>query len=238
MKTAAQSFVAAMEAQKDENRIPGAMRFFKTAKGQYGEGDLFWGLSVPTQQKIGKEYKSLLDLKDLEELIRHPVHEIRLTTLYIMVLRYRSCKEDAGRQELVELYLRSLQYINNWDLVDSSAAYILGAWYLDRDHTPLLEMAKSDHLWTQRVSIIATHFFIRNGRYDTTLKIAKILLHHKHDLIHKAVGWMLREIGNKDLQTERKFLDRYYQEMPRTMLRYAIEKFEEPLRQDYLKGRV
>ncbi len=231
-------FISAMEAMKNEHRIPGAMRFFKTGKGEYGEGDSFWGLNIPTQQKIGKEFKDLLELEDLDGLLGHPVHEIRLNTLYVMVLKYRKSKDEAVHKQIVELYLRHLQHVNNWDLVDSSAASILGAWYLDKDHAPLLAMAKSDHLWTQRIAIIATHYFIRNGIYGTTLEISKILLHHQHDLIHKAVGWMLREIGNRDLKTETDFLNQYYHEMPRTMLRYAIEKFDEPLRLDYLKGRV
>jgi len=156
----------------------------------------------------------------------------------MLVLKYQKEKDENKKQEFVDTYIRNLERINNWDLVDSSAHLILGPYLMDRDKSLLYDFAKSDNLWVQRVSIIATFHFIRNGKYDDALRISEMLLNHKHDLIHKAVGWMVREIGNRDFDVEYNFLLKHYKSMPRTMLRYAIEKFPEELRQRFLKGKV
>jgi 3-methyladenine DNA glycosylase AlkD len=211
-------------------------KFFQAYSGGYGEGDKFWGITVPVQRSIAKKYYKLLSLEEMAVLIRHEVHEVRLTTLMMLVYRFEKSKDE--REAIARIYLDNLDYINNWDLVDSSAHYILGAWLLDKPHTILFELAKSDHLWKQRIAVISTYHFIRKGQYDTTLQLAELLLHHKHDLIHKAVGWMLRELGNRDYATEYAFLKQHYHTMPRTMLRYAMEKFDEDVRQDFLKGRI
>ncbi len=231
-------FLNEMFACKNDAKIPGALRFFKTGKGEYGESDEFWGLSVPQQRNISKKFYHLLSLDDLEQLIRHGVHEVRLTTIMMLVYKYQKCRDDVQKEQIVKLYSRNMEYVNNWDLVDSSAHLILGDWYLNRSFDDLFVLAKSGHLWKQRIAVIATFTFIRAGIYEPTLMLAEQLLSHKHDLIHKAVGWMLREIGNRDYQTEYDFLVLHYKNMPRTMLRYAIEKFDENIRQDFLKGRI
>jgi 3-methyladenine DNA glycosylase AlkD len=210
--------------------------FFKTSKGEYGEGDKFAGLKVPTQRKLAKEFKHLL-LSDLKKLLSSPIHEERLISLFILVDQY-SVSDEKGKKEIFNFYLENRKGINNWDLVDLSAPKIVGKHLVDKDKSILLEFANSTELWEKRIAILSTQLFIKNGIYDTTIQIAEILLNDKHDLIHKAVGWMLREIGNKDLKTEEDFLKRYYKKMPRTMLRYAIEKFPESKRKKYLEGKI
>ncbi|PKN71945.1 MAG: DNA alkylation repair protein [Candidatus Cloacimonetes bacterium HGW-Cloacimonetes-3] len=231
-------FIHSLQSRGNLGSADSHAKFFKSYPGGYGEGDKFWGISVPTQRSIGKHYYRLLSLEDMSELIHHEVHEVRLTTLMMLVSRFEKSKDEKEKEAIAKLYLDNLEYVNNWDLVDSSAHHILGAWLLDKPHTLLFELAKSDHLWKQRVAMISCYHFIRKNRYATTLELAELLLHHKHDLIHKAVGWMLREIGNRDYATEYTFLKQHYHTMPRTMLRYAIEKFDEDVRQDFLKGRV
>ncbi len=215
-------------------------RFFKTGAGEYGEGDQFIGVPLPVQRQIAKKYRDL-PADELARLLTSKIHEHRQTALLIMVESYKLKKSsEQRRNELVQLYLDHLDYVNNWDLVDCSAHYILGPWMLQEPEQKqlLYRLAESDNLWKQRVAIMTTFAFIRAGEYEDTLKIADILLDHEHDLIHKAVGWMLREVGNRNRQVEEEFLRSRYRDMPRTMLRYAIEKFPEELRQDYLKGRV
>lgn len=230
------AFLQAMQTHEDKEKALGSQRYFRTGPGEYGEGDIFWGLSVPIQRSISKEYYTKLSLADLGSLIKHEVHEVRLTTVMMLVLKYQHAETDEAKVEVVDLFLDSMAYINNWDLVDSSAHLILGDWLLEKDWSILKELAATDHLWTQRIAMIATLAFIRKGVYQPSLEIADILMDHKHDLIHKAVGWMLREVGNSDYQTEYGFLLPRYKTMPRTMLRYAIEKFDEPVRQAFLKG--
>ena len=236
MTKTAQDFIQALETLKNPASATSHAKFFQAYPGGYGEGDVFWGLTVPAQRNIGKRFFKVLSLDDLEQLIRHPVHEVRLTTLMLMVLRYQ--KISSERESLANIYLDNLEYVNNWDLVDSSAAYILGFWFWGKSPAPLFEMAKSKHLWTQRIAVLSSYHFIKLGSYENTLLLAELLLPHKHDLIHKAVGWMLREIVNRDYKTEYSFLAKHYHSMPRTMLRYAIEKYEEGIRQDFLKGRI
>ena len=220
--------------------IPGKakdlMRFFKTGPGEYGEGDIFIGVTVPEQRRIArKHYKDTVP-EELEKLLRDPCHECRLTALFILRLKYEKEKSATKKEELVKLYLNNLDYINNWDLVDSSAPYILGPYLYSSDSTLLFELAESGELWRQRVAVLTTAYFIKHGRFDETFELAEILLEHPHDLIHKAVGWMLREVGNRDLDCELEFLKKHHNKMPRTMLRYAIEKFEPALRKNILSG--
>jgi 3-methyladenine DNA glycosylase AlkD len=211
-------------------------RFFKTGPGEYGEGDVFIGVKVPDLRKVAKDFRDMA-IKDVIVLLESAVHEERLLALLILVSKYAKGNEIA-KKEIYKLYLKKTKFINNWDLVDVTAHHIVGDYLMNKNKDPLFSLARSEDLWERRIAIIATFYFIRNERYEETLKIAKTLLDDKEDLIHKAVGWMLREVGKKDMATEETFLKQHYKEMPRTMLRYAIEKFPEPKRQKYLKGRV
>ncbi len=231
-------FLSEMEDLRNPDKIEHSLRFFKTGPGEYGEGDVFWGLSVPQQQSMAKKWCRLLDNEALAALLRHPVHEVRLTTLLMLVARYRWSRTDKDAQTIVNLYLDGLDYVNNWDLVDSSAPQILGDWCLKHGWESLIAMAKRDHLWTQRVAMLATLAMIRVGDHQPALTIADILKDHPHDLIHKAVGWMLREVGNRDQATEINWLLPRYKKLPRTLLRYAIEKFPTPLRLDFMQGKA
>lgn len=208
--------------------------FFKTDEGQYGEGDLFLGITVPQQRSIAKSFKEL-PLTEIETLLHEPFHECRLTALIILVNRFKKTKTDADRKLIVDLYLRNTAYINNWDLVDLSACYILGEYLLDKDRSLIYRLAESDSLWEQRIAVLTTFTFIRNEDFADNLLIAEMLLNHKHDLMHKAIGWMLREIGKRNKSVLVDFLMQYSMQMPRTMLRYAIEKFPEEERQYFLK---
>jgi len=211
-----------------------SQRFFKTGKGEYGEGDLFLGIRVPINRQAVKKFK-IVPLPTLKRLLKSKFHEIRLFALLSLVYQY----EKTDQQETVfKIYLSKTKYINNWDLVDTSAPNIAGDYLQDRDRSILYKLAESDSLWERRIAILATFKFIRNGEFKDTLLISKILLNDEEDLIHKAAGWMLREVGNRDQQTEEKFLLKHYKNMPRTMLRYAIEKFKEEKRQGYLKGKL
>lgn len=210
-------------------------RYFKSGPGEYGEGDIFMGVDTPSQRSVAKKYFKEISLKESIELLKSKIHEERATALMILVLKYEKGDE---KEKIYNLYLKNTKYINNWDLVDTSAEDIVGAFLFKKSKAPLTKLAKSKDLWEKRISIIATFRFIKENKFSETLRIAKILLNDEHDLIHKAVGWMLREVGNRDLPTEEKFLKQYYKTMPRTMLRYAIEKFPEPKRQRYLKGLV
>ena len=210
--------------------------FFKTGEGEYGEGDVFVGLKVPTQRKLAREFRDLT-LSDLKSLLNSHIHEERLISLFVLIHKYDKGSEK-DKSNIFLFYLKNIKGVNNWDLVDLSAPNIVGRYLLEKEINLLDKFAKSDNLWKRRIAILSTHEFIKNYKYDTTLKIARILLNDKHDLIHKAVGWMLREIGKRDLKTEEKFLKVYYKRMPRTMLRYAIEKFPEAKRKKYLHGKI
>lgn len=223
----------------DPQKAKDLMRFFKTGKGEYGEGDVFLGVKVPQQRQISKKYYKEASLSDLEQLLSSPFHEGRLTGVFILVEQYKKAKAFEEKEALVNFYINNLQGINNWDLVDSSAPYILSDYLgQKKEFSMLKELAKSSNLWKQRVGIMGTMGFIKINWFEPTFEIADMLLNHPHDLIHKAVGWMLREVGNININAEEDFLKERYKSMPRTMLRYAIEKFPEEKRQDYLKGRI
>ena len=209
-------------------------KFFRTGKGEYGEGDKFIGVTVPNQRKLAKKFRDI-DFKELQKLINSPVHEHRLVSLFILVLKYEK-GDNKQKKAVVAFYLNNLNGVNNWDLVDSSAHKILGPWLLDKDRGMLYEYARSGHLWLQRISIITTLHFIRNNQLDDTYLISEILLGHDHYLIHKAVGWMLREAGKKDVIRLIEFLEDHYSVIPRTTLRYSIEKFDKKRRKKILDG--
>ena len=209
-------------------------RFFKTGKGEYGEGDIFLGIKVPEQRKIAKKYPDL-SLKEIQELLLSKIHENRLTSLFVLIEQYKK-SDEKGKKEIFGFYLKNTKNINNWDLVDLSAPKIVGDYLLDKNRSILYKLAKSKSLWERRISILSTAAFIWNNEYKDTLKISGILLNDKHDLIHKGVGWMLREVGKRVSQEkEEEFLRKHYKKMPRTMLRYAIERFSEKKRKFYMK---
>ena len=224
---------AALQAVANPEKAAFFPRFFKTGPGQYGEGDRFLGVTVPQQRVLARRFQTLA-LPEIAKLLDDPLHECRLTGLLILVDQFRR-GDEAQRRELADFYCRCLPRINNWDLVDSSAPYILGAFLADKDRSCLDELADSGDLWRQRVAIVATFHFIRQNEFADTLRIAQRLLRHEHDLIHKAVGWMLREVGKRDVATLERFLDCHAHQMPRTMLRYAIERLPEGQRQRYLR---
>lgn len=228
--------VADMKALADPERAAHSQKFFRTGSGQYGAGDRFLGIRVPQVREVAAQYRDL-DLQDVERLLGNPFHEIRLLSLVILVMQFK--KGDAGRQKAIfDLYMRNRQRINNWDLVDVSAPTIVGGWLKTRSRKMLYKLARSSALWDRRISVLATFRFIRDDEFTEALAIAEILSQDKADLVHKAVGWMLREIGNRNRSAEEEFLMRHYKKMPRTMLRYAVEKFPESLRQRYLQGKV
>jgi 3-methyladenine DNA glycosylase AlkD len=206
--------------------------FFKTGKGQYGEGDLFLGIPVPEQRKVAKKYTNL-SLNDLQELLKSKIHEHRFTALVILISKYRKA-EKSGKEKIYWFYLKNTKYINNWDLVDLSAPKIVGDHLVDHDRFILYKLAKSNNLWERRIAILSTFKFISNNDFEDAISISELLLHDKHDLIHKAVGWALREIGKRNQEVEERFLIKYCTQMPRTMLRYAIERFNEKKRKFYL----
>lgn len=213
-----------------------SQRFFKTAKGEYGEGDQFLGIRVPALRQLAKQYKTLT-LGEISNLLKSAYHEERLCALFLLIQKFTKAKEK-DRSEIYELYLNNTKYINSWDLVDSSAYQIIGAYLYDKNKSPLYTLSRSKDLWERRISIISTFYFIKNNQFDDALEISKQLLIDKEDLIHKAVGWMLREVGNREIEIEKTFLLSHYSKMPRTMLRYAIEKFPEKEREKYLCGTI
>jgi len=210
--------------------------FFKTGPGEYGEGDVFVGIRVPVLRKLAREHDGL-PLDEAAELLRSPVHEERLLALLVLVRQHQRGTAER-RREIHDLYLAHTRFINNWDLVDTSAEHVVGAHLWEGDRSLLDRLARSESLWERRIAIIATFHFIRRGDFGDTLRIAETLLDDRHDLIHKAVGWMLREVGKRDQPAEEAFLRAHHPRMPRTMLRYAIERFPEPLRRSYLRGDV
>lgn len=226
-----------MLSRRDPSQVEGLSRFFKTGPGQYGEGDKFLGIKVPVTREVVKACWKTIGFAELEECIASEYHEIRLAALLTLVAIFEHARKDSSLQEqCIGFYLSHTRYINNWDLVDLSCYNLLGAWLLDKDRALLYELAKGGKtIWEQRIGIVSTMTFIRHGQLDDTFALADILLHHPHDLIHKAVGWLLREAGKRDNGALISFLDSRYKTMPRTMLRYAIEKFPERERKRYLE---
>ena len=214
-----------------------SLRFFKTDKGEYGHGDLFLGVRAPQIRLIAKKHIDI-SITDMKTLIQSKYHEERFLGLIILVNKYAKTKDKKNRNQLYKIYVSSFKYINNWNLVDVTCPHVTGKHLIDKDRTILYKWAKSEDLWTKRIAMVSTFSFIRKNDLEDTFKIAEILLHDEHDLIHKAVGWMLREAGKRDIKKEETFLKKYYKTMPRTMLRYSIEKFPESKRQKYLKGTI
>jgi 3-methyladenine DNA glycosylase AlkD len=213
-----------------------SQRFFKTGSGEYGEGDLFRGIRVPVLKRVAKEYQTLA-LPEIIKLLHSSYHEDRLVAILILNDRFLR-GDDAIRKTIYDLYLSNTRFINSWDLVDVSAPQIVGGFLWEEDRKVLARLARSGLLWERRIAILATFHFIRRGEMSDTFKIARMLLSDQEDLIHKAVGWMLREVGKRNLRSEEEFLKRHHRRMPRTMLRYAIERFPERKRQRYLNGTV
>lgn len=220
----------------DAQRATRLQQYFKTGKGEYGAGDCFLGIQVPELRKAARLFRELA-LSEIAQLLSSPYHEARLLALFILVQRFTKANMET-REAIFQMYMANTRYINNWDLVDSSAPRIVGGWLEDKDRSLLYQLVKSPRLWERRIAIMATSWFIQCGDYGDTLALAQQLLHDPEDLIHKATGWMLREIGKRDLAAEEAFLKQHYQAMPRTMLRYAIEKFSQPHRQAYLHGTI
>lgn len=211
-------------------------RFFKTGPGEYGEGDVFIGVKVPQIRTVAKKFKDV-GLQVVIDLLKSRIHEERLASLLILVSKYNEA-DDSEKKTIYELYLKNTQYINNWDLVDMSAEHIVGAFLKDKNKKPIYDLAKSKVIWERRIAVLSTFHYIKNNMFKNTLRVVEELLSDEEDLIHKAIGWMLREIGKRDLDTEEKFLRKHYKKLPRTTLRYAIERFPESKRQTYLKGTI
>ena len=214
--------------------------FFKTGKGEYAEGDQFIGVVVPDSRKLVKEYWQKAELSDVQEILKSEFHEMRLVALLILVNKFEKSKDKTEQKKLVDFYLKNTKYINNWDLVDLSCYKLLGRYCFENQKDDILrELSYSDNMWEKRIAIVATMHHIKKGKsFDLTQELVLNNLNHPHDLMHKANGWLLREIGNKDEEVLLDFLKINYQKMPRTTLRYAIEKLDEDLRQDFLKGRI
>ena len=224
----------AMTAKADATQVAGLSRFFKTGPGQYGEGDKFLGIKVPVTREVVKACWKETSWEDLEECVTSEYHELRLAALLTLVELFKHNKKQ--QQECIDFYLAHTAYINNWDLVDLSCYPLLGVWLLDKDRAILYDLARNGKtIWEQRIGMVSTMTFIRNGQLEDTFAIADILLNHPHDLIHKAVGWLLREAGKRDKEALENYLQPRYKKMPRTMLRYAIEKFPEAERKQYLQ---
>jgi len=223
-----------LQASHNEEKARVLQRFFKTAPGQYGEGDVFLGITVPTLRKLAAQYQGIA-LESVLGLIRHQYHEARLLALVLLIQRFQK-SDPTVKQMIFDAYLANTRFINNWDLVDLSAPHIVGAYLADKNRDILSKLAISKQLWERRIAVVATFHFIRKGNFRSTLDISDLLLHDREDLIRKAVGWMLREVGKRDQALLEVWLKSRYRHMPRTMLRYAIEKFTPPKRQDYLHG--
>lgn len=233
MSTCAEKIISHLRKLGNRRIATHSLRFFKTGKGEYGEGDIFLGIRVPILRKCVKEYPNI-GLKDAEKLLTSPLHEARLFALLILVREYATGKNK--KDAVYRCYLANTKHINNWDIVDCSAEHIVGAHLFNKDRTPLYKLARSKSLWERRIAIVSTFHFIRKNDFTDTLAIAGLLINDREDLIHKAVGWMLREVGKRDVKALEKFLAKHYKRMPRTMLRYAIEKFPKTKRLAYLSG--
>lgn len=238
-----QSIVSEIKTALQELSIPGKAEimqtFFKTGKGEYGEGDVFIGVTVPDQRSVAKEFYNKISLEELSELLSSEIHEHRLTALLMLVYKFEKTKDKIQQKEIVDFYLTHTKYINNWDLVDTSCYKILGRYCFENQNSKLLEkLSNSKNMWEMRMAIVGTMHHIKKGQFGLTKKFALKNLKHPHDLMHKANGWLLREMGKINEIELLDFLNLHYKEMPRTCLRYAIEKLEEEVRQNYLKGRI
>ena len=219
--------------KNDENALH-LSRFFKTKKGQYGEGDLFLGINVPTARLLAKKHCNSISFEEIETLLKNPYHEVRMVSLFLLISLYEKSPIET-KQKIFELYLNNVNYINNWDLVDLSAPKLAGNFvYENKNFESLRNLANSNHLWSNRIAVVATHYFIKRNHFDLILEFSEKFLTHKHDLMHKAVGWMLREMGKIDETPLNEFLDKHHRIMPRTMLRYSIEKFPKEKREYYM----
>lgn len=236
MKMSLKKLKKDLTKHSDKKKAKLLQRFFKTGPGEYAEGDVFIGINAPTLRAFSKQYEGL-SFNGVLQLLKSPIHEERVLSLLILILKYRKARL-LEKKKIYQIYLGHTKYINNWDLVDITAKQIIGAFLQDKNRAPLYKLARSRSLWERRIAVVSTFYFIGNNDFEDSLKIAKILIGDPHDLIHKAVGWMLREVGKRDRAIEEEFLKKYYTVMPRTMLRYALEKFPESKRQAYLKGRV
>jgi len=234
--TLIKEIVKALRETQDVERARHCQKFFKTAKGEYGEGDVFLGVRVPELRKLAKIYRHI-SMNEISHFLKSKYHEERQFALFVLVNQFKK-SDDKTKESIFQLYVNHTHYINNWDLVDASAHEIVGGYLFDKDRDILYELARSNNLWERRIAIIATFFFVKKNDFNDTLKISEQLLPDTHDLIHKAVGWMLREIGKRDLETETTFLKTNYLDIPRTTLRYAIEKFSPKKRQQYLSGKI
>lgn len=222
-----------VKALSDAKRAEVLKRFFKTGKGEYGEGDIFVGLTVPQSRQIARSYKNL-PFSEIKKLLKSKVHEERLIALLILIQNFQK-GDKKTKAKIYDFYLSSTRYVNNWDLVDLTASKIVGEYLLDKEKRELFKLAKSKNIWERRIAIIATFAFIKRGSLEPTFEIAKLLLEDQHDLMHKAVGWMLREAGKRDQIRLEEFLKLNYKKIPRTTLRYAIERFPEEKRKAFLK---
>jgi len=220
-----------------KERALSSLRFFKTGKGEYGENDVFHGIAVPQQRLIAKKFAAEADADCIAMMLESKYHEERLTGVFMLEIKFKTDHKKKNGKAWVDLYLEKKACINNWDIVDSSAYQILGKWLQDKNRSILYKLADADSIWDKRIAIVATKHFIKQGDFKDILTIAVQMLTHPHDLIHKATGWMLREAWQVDNAPIETFLDQYHQQMPRTMLRYTIEKMPEQKRLDYLKGR-
>jgi 3-methyladenine DNA glycosylase AlkD len=223
--------------KKNAEKAKILQRFFKTGKGEYGEGDRFLGITVPILRKTVKPYCNL-ELCSLESLIQSAFHEERLGALLILVEKYKKEKSDLAKKRIYDFYCSKMQHINNWDLVDLTAPHIAGDYLFQQGKKIPAKWIKNKNLWARRIAIVSTFYFIREDCFEETTRVAECLLGDEEDLIHKAVGWMLREVGKRNMEREEAFLKKHYKKMPRTMLRYAIERFPEELRQKYLRGNI
>jgi len=214
-------------------------KFFKTGKGEYAEGDRFLGVTVPDSRKIAKDFAPKTELSDIQKIIKSEFHEMRLVTLLILIQKFEKSKDKSEQKKIIDFYLKNTKYINNWDLVDLSCYKILGRFCSENQNPEILKiLSESENMWEKRMAIVGTMFYIKKGEFDLTKEFTLKNLHHSHDLMHKANGWLLREMGKKNEDELLDFLKTHYQKMPRTTLRYAIEKFDEELRQYFLKGKI
>lgn len=219
----------------EPERIKVLQSFFKTGKGQYAEGDIFIGLTVPSSRKIAKKYFNL-SFPEIEKLLSSKIHEERLIALLILVYNFQKFEEK--RKEIYSFYIKNKKFVNNWDLVDLSSDKIVGAYLIDKSKSILYKLAKSKNLWDRRIAIVSTFYFIKHNKFEDTFKLANILMFDREDLIQKATGWMLREAGKRNKFVLVNYLKENYKRMPRTMLRYSIEKFEKKIRKKYLNNQI